>query len=287
MKLSPAKEANRLSQILDIFHRIHGVARYPVDVPRVALDCADLFKFADPITEVVAADIKGFEGGLFKTGVDRWTLLYNSALSSPGRVRFTQAHELGHYLLHRLQRESFECTSDDMLDWSEQEKGIEAEADKFASYLLMPLHDFREQMTDAVSFDVLGHCAERYGVSLTAAALQWLSYTEEKAVLIRSRDGFMDWAWSSDAAMKAGAFFATRRNTIPVPDQSLTANSSIRHDRIGTSISAKIWFQHADAATSLREMKVSADQYDATLTLLILPRIADVWAPRSQGWAAK
>lgn len=287
MKLSPVKEANRLSQILDAFHVSHGSERYPVDVPRLALDCADLFKFADPISAVESADIKGFEGGLFKTGEDRWTMLYNSKLSSPGRIRFTQAHELGHYLLHRLQREAFECTSEDMLDWSEHEKSIESEADKFASYLLMPLHDFRTQVPEAVTFDALGQCADRYGVSLTAAALQWLSYTEEKAVLVMSRDGFMDWAWSSDPACKAGAFFAARRHTIPVPDQSLAANSAIRHERVGTTIPAKTWFPHAEPETPLREMKVSAEQYDSVLTLLVLPRFADVWAPRRREWAAE
>ncbi|WP_439669200.1 IrrE N-terminal-like domain-containing protein [Cupriavidus necator] len=280
MKLSPAKEANRISQILDVFHLTHGEDRYPVDVAKLALDCADLFQFTDPITEVEAADIKGFEGGLFKTGLDRWTMLYNNTLSSPGRIRFTQAHELGHYILHRALRASFECTSDDMLEWSEQEKGIEGEADKFASYLLMPLHDFRTQVTDTITLDMLGHCAERYGVSLTAATLQWLSYTEEKAILILSRDGFMDWAWSSDPAHKSGAFFATRRKTVAIPEKSLAANAAIRHERLGATIAATTWFPHADAATPLREMKLSTEQYDSTLSLLILPRSAEVWAPR-------
>ncbi|WP_029047025.1 ImmA/IrrE family metallo-endopeptidase [Cupriavidus sp. amp6] len=282
MKLSPVKEANRISQILDVFHHTHGEVRYPVDVKKLALDCAGLFQFTDPISAVEAADIKGFEGGLFKTGTENWTLLYNNALASPGRIRFTQAHELGHYILHRYQRESFECTSEDMLDWSEQEKGIEGEADKFASYLLMPLHDFRDQVTDAITLDALGHCADRYGVSLTATTLQWLSYTDEKAVLVMSRDGFMDWAWSSDSARKAGAYFATRRKTIQIPEQSLAANTAIRHERVGITVPAQTWFPHADTEIPLREMKVSAEQYDSTLTLLVLPRFADVWAPRNR-----
>ena len=35
-------------------------------------------------------------------------------------------------------------------------------------------------MPDAVDLDILGRCADRYGVSLTAAMLKWLSYTDEK-----------------------------------------------------------------------------------------------------------
>ena len=49
--------------------------------------------------------------------------------------------------------------------------------------------DFRKQVDgQPVSFDLLGHCAERYGVSLTAAALRWTEIAEKRAVLVASRD---------------------------------------------------------------------------------------------------
>lgn len=66
-----------------------------------------------------------------------------------------------------------------MLNWSKDDKDIEGQADLFASYLLMPLDDYRKQVTGTVDLDLLGHCADRYGVSLTAAILKWLQYTEE------------------------------------------------------------------------------------------------------------
>jgi hypothetical protein len=34
-------------------------------------------------------------------------------------------------------------------------------------------------------------------VSLTAAILKWLEFTPESALLVCSRDGFIDWAVSS------------------------------------------------------------------------------------------
>jgi hypothetical protein len=282
MTLSPAKEANRLSQILDTFHQIHGGERFPVNVDALALDCASLFKLPDPVVRVQAADIQGFEGGLFKTGSAEWSILYNESLTSPGRIRFTKAHELGHYVLHRAGQDTFECSAKDMLEWTRAEKAIESDADKFASYLLMPLHDFRAQVTGEVTLHALGACAERYGVSLTAAILQWLSYTEEKAVLVMSRDGFMDWSSASEPAFKAGAYFATRKSTIEVPAASLASNAQIAHEKDGILLSTSIWFQHADPTTQMREMKVSAEQYDCTLTLLILPKGADVWPPRER-----
>ncbi|ATG21075.1 toxin [Ralstonia pickettii] len=282
MALSPAKEANRLSRILDAFHQMHGGVRYPVDVEALALECANLFQLQDRVVRVHAADITGFEGGLFKTGATEWSILYNASITSPGRIRFTQAHELGHYVLHRTNQDSFECSARDMLEWTKAGKAIESEADKFAAYLLMPLHDFRAQIPGDVDLHVLGACAERYGVSLTAAILQWLLHTEEKAVLVMSRDGFMDWSCASEPAFGAGAFFATKRSTIEVPPNSLAANAQIPHEKCGVSLAANIWFPHADASMPVREMKISADQYDCTLTLLVLPRGADVWPPRDR-----
>ncbi|MGM3412083.1 ImmA/IrrE family metallo-endopeptidase [Ralstonia holmesii] len=280
MALSPAKEANRLSHILDTFHQMHGGARYPVDVEALALECASLFQLPERVVRVQSAEIPGFEGGLFKTGEAEWSILYNASLSSAGRIRFTQAHELGHYVLHRTNQNQFQCSTQDMLEWTKAEKAIEGEADKFAAYLLMPLHDFRAQVQGDVDLHVLGACAERYGVSLTAAILQWLSHTEEKAVVVMSRDGFMDWSCASEPAFDAGAYFATRKSTIEVPPNSLASNAQVTREKSGVVIPAKTWFPHAEASMPVREMKISADQYDCTLTLLVLPRGANVWPPR-------
>ena len=60
---------------------------------------------------------------------------------------------------------------------------------------------------------------------------------------------------------------------------SLAANAEIKDDRAGTQIPASIWFPHARADASLREMKIHAEQYGIVLTLLHLPRSANVWPP--------
>lgn len=277
---TPQRAANRLVKLAEVFCSALGVNRFPVEVPPLAMEAARIFGWTDPITQVQAVNIKGFDGALLP-GNDRkeWLLLYNDAVSSPGRVRFTQAHELGHYILHRQFRESFQCSEEDMLKWSKDDKNIEGQADLFASYLLMPLDDYRKQITTTVDLDLLGHCADRYGVSLTAAILKWLQYTDEKAVLVMSSDGFINWAWSSESAAKAGAFFRTRNNVIPVPDRALASSSIVKIDRKGSEVPASVWFTHAQADTPIREMKLHTDQYGAVLSLLHLPQSADVWPP--------
>lgn len=182
--------------------------------------------------------------------------------------------------MHRQMKEAFQCSEEDMLNWDPEEKGIESQADKFASHLLMPLHDFRVQVSDTVDLDVLGHCADRYGVSLTAAILKWLDHTDHKAVVVHSRDGYINWSWSSQPALKAGAFFKTRRTPVPLPASSLAADDSVKHEKVGQMLLARAWFKYADNVTPVREMKLSSERYGVVLSLLVLPRSAEVWKPR-------
>lgn len=275
--LSPSKAATILQRAARLSEEIHGTDRFPIDIDTMALGAAELFKWPDPITEIQAVSLPNFEGMLASNeSKTKWMLAYNDTISSPGRIRFTKAHELGHYMLHRANQDQFNCTKEDMLVWSDG-KNIEAEADRFASALLMPIDDFREQARGQVCIDNLAHCADRYGVSLTSCILKWLEFTSEKAVLIISKDGFIDWSCSSKSAKTAGAFFKTRSEIIELPPQSLAANERVVESRIGVNVAAKTWFPHADTDGNLIEMKVVSEQYDFVMSLLILPRYADFW----------
>jgi len=58
------------------------------------------------------------------------------------------------------QQNLFECGGDDIETGDNNDRDIEAEADLFASTLLMPLDDFRRQVDgQPISFDLLCHCA--------------------------------------------------------------------------------------------------------------------------------
>lgn len=281
---TPIAEANRLSMLLNT---CLGAERFPVNVEQLAKDYAKQFGHDDPITNVIGADLPGFEGALYGTekgGRREWALLYNSAINIAGRIRFTMAHELGHYILHRKGRNSFECSEEDMLRWESEEKRIEAEADVFASYLLMPIDDFRKQIgTETVDLEILDHCAKRYGVSLTAAVLKWLEFTTQRAVLVVSREGYILWARSSEPAWKSGVFFRTRTTPVPIPHGSLAASDE--HDvpeRQGIELAARTWFPHEPNDMSLREMKIVSDRYEQTMSLLILPTAEPRWAQVSE-----
>lgn len=266
----PMAEANRISSMLNA---VLGKERFPVKVDELAVEYSRQCFPDSPIDKVEGADLEDFDG-LLKAKKDRskWLILYNSAVSSEGRKRFTIAHEFGHYILHRHQQDLFECGDDDIETGDNNERDIEAEADLFASTLLMPLDDFRRQVDgQPISFDLLGHCADRYGVSLTAAALRWTEIAPNRAILVARRDDHMLWAKSNKAAFRSGAYFATRKNTIELPHDAL-AHSYNAFDIADTRTGrAQSWFAREPASMPITEMTRVAGQYDYTLTLLLLP----------------
>lgn len=278
---TPQSVAHRLSHMLDALAAAGHSERFPIKVEDVALQVAAQFKWDDAVLAVQAAPIPSFDGGLFRVeDKSGWLLLYNDQIKSPGRIRFTQAHELAHYLLHRSAQDSFSCTARDMVEWGPGGKLIESEADEFASTLLMPLNHFRMHADESrIDFDMLGKCADLFGVSLTAAALKFIAFTQESAVLILARDGFMDWSVSSDKARKNGAFFKTKGNVIELPAGTLAADSTIPSERKGKKLAAATWFPHAHSGSALREMKLACDNYGYSLSLLHLSSSDKVWEP--------
>ena len=283
LTFTPGTAAIRLTHWLDAAEAA-GLQRFPVEVSQLALHVGQELKWPDPIITVAPADIASFEGGLFPVDGQGWALLYNKALKSSGRVRFTQAHELGHYLLHRLSQTAFECSQADMVHWGPDQRAIEAEADDFASNLLMPMKQFRAATSVvAIDFDILSDASTKFGVSLTAASLRWIRSTDQSAILVLSRDGFMDWSVSSDKARSNGAFFKTKGRAVELPEGSIAADETVEFCRAGERKSLKTWFEHAHSDAVVRETKLVCDNYDYTLSMLHLSPGDKVWAPREWG----
>ncbi|MDP5309058.1 ImmA/IrrE family metallo-endopeptidase [Paracoccus spongiarum] len=213
---TPQSWANRLTKILSVHQAVHGLPRFPIDVAALAQDFSRQVFPDAPITMVQGLKLsKGVEGMLLPNPhcAGEWGIVYNETIRSPGRRNFTLAHELGHYLLHRQANPGgLQCTSRNMADWDEARNRIEAEANTFASYLLMPLDDFREQIKGRIiDIDVMTELADRYAVSLTAAILKWMTITDKRAMIVVGKEGFIDWAWSSEPLLKSGVFYRARQ----------------------------------------------------------------------------
>ncbi|CAH0992162.1 hypothetical protein SIN8267_02278 [Sinobacterium norvegicum] len=268
-KKSPHKEANRVTRLLDT--ALPEPVRFPVNVEMVAKDLTPSFN-QDPITAVNGGSMgSSIDGMLVKHDAkDEWAIFYNTDVVHPGRTNFTLAHELGHYMVHRqaLNKTKFECGEEDMLDENQQGIDIEAEANAFAANLLMPNHDFRAQADgQKFSIDLMQHCANRYGVSLTAAVLKWLDFTKKRAIGLLSEEGFMHWSKSSNSAFRSGRYFATKKNCVEIPELSLAAEEQYSAEaRNGVRHGPDIWFPGEEVI----EHSIYSEEYRKTLTILVL-----------------
>jgi len=271
---TPQGWAIRLTQILSLHQAAHGPPRFPVDVGALAQDFSRQVFPDAPISMVGGLNLsKGVEGMLMPRpdGSGDWGIIYNEAIRSAGRRNFTLGHELGHYLLHREAHPGgLQCTSRNMADWDSARNRIEAEANTFASYLLMPLDDFRAQIKGrAIDIDVMTELADRYAVSLTAAILKWMTITDKRAMIVVGKEGFIDWAWSSQPLLRSGIFYAARQTVIELPARSLAARE-VDGDtgRHGERHGPGVWLGNEP----VHEMTVfSPNNEMMTISLLIYP----------------
>lgn len=278
LQKAPKRWANELTAVLNARD---GTDRFPVDIEWLAKEYSRHLFPDDPISLIQGDSLPGFEGALIKApeGEIGWGIFYNSDIASSGRINFTLGHEFGHYLLHRQDHpDGIQCTDEDMVRWESDNRQIEQQANDFAATLLMPFSDYRRQIdsTAQPTLDDIGLCAERYGVSLIAATLQWLQYTERRAILVKSVDGFIDWARSSQPALRTGTFFKTAgRPPIEIPAVSLPVRTELLEGGKGIA-------EHGPA-TWLTEPCVEhtlvSTQYDFALSLL---HLADAPEPHEE-----
>lgn len=277
---TPQSWANRLTKILSVHQAVHGLPRFPIDVAALAQDFSRQVFPDAPITMVGGLDLsKGVEGMLMPRGdgSGEWGIIYNESIRSAGRRNFTLAHELGHYLLHRqLHPSGLKCTNRNMADWDDSVTKIEGEANTFASYLLMPLDDFRAQIKGrAIDIDMMTQLSDRYAVSLTAAILKWMTITDKRAMIVVGKEGFIDWAWSSEPLLKSGVFYRARQEVTELPAASLAAREVDQDTgRHGHHHPAGVW-----AGTEpVREMTVFSPGNEMSISLLLYPDCG------SSGW---
>lgn len=110
-----------------------------LDVVRQMLPTTPYGKGIREIRPPVQFNDDAFEGMLARDPGDPevWGIAYNGTVS-PQRQRFTIAHELGHFVLHRDRQQRFNCDKESVYSGHETMRLIEREADDFASNLLMP-----------------------------------------------------------------------------------------------------------------------------------------------------
>lgn len=275
MPNNPIKWANRISNMLDYVSKAHGLKRYPIDIASIASEYSRQAYPNEPLSLIKGEKLSNQIEGMLLPNPNKnneWGIIYNSSIKSKGRINFTLCHEFGHYLMHRNKSPSgFQCSSRDMMKWDSEKALVEMEANTFASHLLMPLDDFRRHLhRREVTLELFGELSNRYSVSITATILKWLEITNQRAMIVVGKDGFIDWAWSNAKLMKSGIFFKARQTTTELPSQSLAARRDKNIDNsIGVTHPKGVWLGDEE----VKEMAIITDEYDnMTISLLIYPQ---------------
>lgn len=268
---TPVDWAIKLTKILQAVEAAGGGKFYPVQIKDIACDLSKQFFPDTPLTLITGESFSDkFEGMLrpVPLATGQWGIIYNDAIKSRGRINFTLAHEFGHYLLHRATLENgIQCSREAMFDWDSEYGRREAEANQFASYLLMPRNLFENQLgTNPITLHLFKHIADYFEVSTTAAILKWLEFTNKRAMLVVAKDGFVDWCRCSENLLKSGVYLRPKESPIELPSQSLAAQKNTMFDNeTGIHHKKNIW----PFKEEVTEMTLIADTYEMTISLLL------------------
>lgn len=173
--------AARAQEVLDQF----DLSDEPVDLDELARGL-NLY--------VQDVSMAGSEGCLLTDG-EVGTILINRNIASDARRRFTLAHEIAHFILHR-HKPIFE-DSKNTLAFSASSQ-TEIDANVFAAMLLMPRSllppRFSAEKPSLAQADIL---AKRFGVSLQAALRRIVGESSWRCAMVVSRDNAVWWSAAS------------------------------------------------------------------------------------------
>jgi len=166
---------------------------------------------------IIRGRLDGPTAQIFRHG-DRAIIRVSDQIIQVGRLRFSIAHEIGHYLLgHRIPSE---LSVDAAGSYTAQQ---EREADVFATEFLMP-EELAQPFCDRTPFDLAAvrAIAETFRSSIVAAAVRHVELSSAPCAVVYSEGGLVEWAKRSrsfkgriPAQLKIGAhalafgYFAT------------------------------------------------------------------------------
>ncbi|GEM_PF-6030663 len=161
------------------------IKKAPVDLNKILKK----FKINLEESSTITAD-----GVLIYSKAQKWAgIKYRSGMTQ-GRMRFTIAHELGHFFLDNVDGFETSCS----VDGENKNKEQERQADAFASHLLMP----KEWALSAIGKSIKGvenilSISKQFEVSQTAAAIRLVQLSNLPCAVICSKNKIISWGYVS------------------------------------------------------------------------------------------
>ena len=219
------------------------------------------------------SDTAGVSGCLIKVR-DNFGIMYSTNIRNEGFMRFTVAHELGHYFLPGHMDALF---SNDELHYSQSSfvsaDPFELEADYFAASLLMPSQLFLKELRRAgEGFAAIESLADTFKTSITATAIRFATYAEDPVAVIVSEGNKIQYCFMSEAIKQIKGIGWIKRGDL-VPSWSNTFDFNNDKNNIASGIAAEStttlddWFEGAPSI-EMNEDVVGLGRYGKTLTVL-------------------
>jgi hypothetical protein len=157
-----------------------------LDVEALAFDAGMMVRYQE---------LRGCEATL--VGVGNRAIATIKPSSTRGRERFSVAHELGHWSLHRGC--SFKCRVDDVDLNLASDKKLEQQADSFAAHLLLPTALFKPAIRSLArpSFPDIEAVAAQFETSVLATALRVTTLNTYPAILACYNQSGLRWCSKS------------------------------------------------------------------------------------------
>ena len=216
---------------------------------------------------VVDTHLDGAQAQLLRTG-DEILIMVSDRIADIGARRFSIAHELGHFVLkhpsmpHHALFGSFGArqTSDD-------ERDYEAEANAFASELLMPYALLQRWCeVSPVDLEVPWRIVHEFSVSILAAARRFTELSSERCAAVFSARRCVQWCSQSDTFTREIA--RGRRLDPESVAWDFFQNGKI--DDRAQPVPADAWFE-TSADVEIIEHSIASVEHETVLSMLWIP----------------
>ncbi|MBC8468135.1 MAG: ImmA/IrrE family metallo-endopeptidase [Planctomycetes bacterium] len=198
-------------------------------------------------------------------------ILYHPKLISP-RVRFSIAHELGHFYIPEHRKLLLSGKSHNSKAGFISNKRLEREADEFASHLLVPesyLNELLFKKTFLTLKDLL-KLANELQVSATAMTIRYVKMTPEPCAVILSQEGQQKFYLASEEMEYTGFQW---RGCKDIPWNSASAKASKNQgsgEVFEEETDSGVWFSKRK-----RERKIWEEAFPLGYTGLVLTLLSD------------
>ena len=144
------------------------------------------------------------EVGSLKDAAARLSILNGKAFirirdcDDENQIRFSIAHEFGHFQLHAEKIKSKTCQEIDFVNWS-SDATLELEANIFSAELLLPSFLMKERCdVPRVNFKPVIDLANEFRTSLTSTTLRFVEMCPEPCAVVLSKAGKVSWFKKND-----------------------------------------------------------------------------------------